>query len=44
MPEGLNEDSYILVYRKQQACIRYQIYKILKETGGATQDPVKQKE
>lgn len=44
MPEGLNEDSYILVYRKQQACIRYQIQKILKETGGATQDPVKQRE
>jgi hypothetical protein len=44
MPEGLNEDSYILVYRKQQACIRYQINKILKDTGGATQDPVKQKE
>ena len=44
MPEGLTEDSYILVYRKQQACIRYQINKILKETGGATQDPIKQKE
>jgi hypothetical protein len=36
MPEGLNEDTYILVYRKQQQCIRHQIYKILKETGGAT--------
>lgn len=44
MPEGLTEDTYILVYRKQQACIRYQINKILKETGGATQDPIKQKE
>jgi hypothetical protein len=36
MPENLTEDNYILIYRKQQACIRHQIYKILKETGGAT--------
>lgn len=43
MPEGLTEDKYILVYRKQQACIRHQIYKILKETGGTTQDPEKQR-
>ena len=23
MPENLNEDTYILIYRKQQACIRH---------------------
>jgi len=44
MPENLTEDSYIMVYRKQQAAIRYQIYRILKETGGPVQDPMVQKE
>ena len=38
MPEGLDEDTYILIYRKQQQCIRYHIYKVLQKTGGSTTD------
>lgn len=38
IPEGLNEDSYILIYKKQQQCIRYHIYQVLQQTGGSTTD------
>ena len=36
LPDGLDEDKYILIYRKQQQCIRHHIFKVLKETGGQT--------
>jgi hypothetical protein len=39
MPEGLDEDKYLLIYRKQQQCIRYHIDKVLKDTGGSTRNP-----
>ena len=39
MPIGMNEDSYIDVYKKQQACIRHEIYKIMQRTGGQSMDP-----
>lgn len=42
MPKGLDQDNYILIYRKQQECIRHEIYNIMKETGGATKDPAVQ--
>lgn len=42
MPKGLDQDKYILIYRKQQECIRHEIYKIMQETGGATKDPATQ--
>ena len=41
MPKGLDQDKYILIYRKQQECVRHEIYKIMKESGGKTDDPVK---
>lgn len=36
MPEGLNEETYLQIFRKQQAAIRHHIYKTLKQTGGVT--------
>ena len=30
-PLNIDEDKYIFVYRKQQACIRHEVYKILKK-------------
>jgi hypothetical protein len=33
-PAGLNEDTYIQVYRKQMAVFRHKIYLIMKNTGG----------
>ena len=44
MPEGLDEDSYILIYKKQQQCIRYHIYQVLLDSGGPTTDPEHQKQ
>ena len=38
-PEKLNSDTYIVIYRKQQAALRHHIYMILKETGGKSMDP-----
>lgn len=34
MPEGLNEDSLILIYRKTQQILRYHIHNLLTKTGG----------
>jgi len=35
LPADLDEDKYILIYRKQQECVRHGVHKILKETGGS---------
>jgi hypothetical protein len=29
MPKGLNEDLYIFIYRKQYACVRHEVFKIM---------------
>jgi len=39
LPEGLDGDTYIVIYRKQMACIRYEFWKVLDRTGGKTDDP-----
>jgi len=39
LPEGLDEDKYLIIYRKQQQCIRYHIQEVLKQSGGSTRDP-----
>ena len=31
MPVGLDEDKYIFIYRKQQAVMRYNLYKVMLE-------------
>lgn len=31
MPVGLTEDKYIFIYRKQQATMRYNLYKVMLE-------------
>lgn len=35
MPLGLNEQTFFQIHRKQQACVRFNIHKIIKEMGGA---------
>jgi hypothetical protein len=37
IPEGMDEEMYVRVYRKQMAVFRHKIYKALKETGGMSE-------
>ena len=34
IPQGMDEDAYILVFRKTQQIIRYEIYHIMNKHGG----------
>lgn len=44
-PVGLDEDMYILIYRKQKACLRHEIFKFWCEQGSTKPtDPIKQAE
>lgn len=38
IPEGLDEEMYVQVYRKQMAVFRHKIYKALKESGGMSEE------
>lgn len=39
LPEGLTGETYIKIFRKKMACIRYEFWKILDRTGGKSDDP-----
>ena len=39
LPEGLDGETYIKIFRKKMACIRYEFWKILDRTGGKSDDP-----
>ena len=39
----MDEDTYVLIFRKQQQLIRHALWKILEETGGPSEDPAKQR-
>ena len=43
VPEGLDEDTYILVFRKLHQIIRYEIYSIMNKYGGTSAAPETQK-
>ena len=38
MPAGLNEDTYVLVFRKTNQIMRYEIFQIVSKFGGPTSD------
>ncbi len=41
LPENLDEDMYIFIYRKQHAVLRHEIFNVLKNSGGRSADPAK---
>jgi hypothetical protein len=38
IPSGLDEDTYILIFRKLNEMIRYEIYQIMNKYGGTSSD------
>lgn len=44
MPDGLNEDTYILVHRKAYQMIRYTLYNVVNESHGKGVTPEIQRE
>jgi len=39
LPKGLDAETYVLIFRKEQACIRHEMWEVMEETGGMTEDP-----
>ena len=44
IPYELDENMYILIYRKLYACIRHEVFKVMIENLDAQRDPVKAEE
>ena len=45
IPDGLDEDTFILIYRKQHAALRHKIFKYYCEAGTTrARDPIVQAE
>ena len=39
LPKGLDGETYILIFRKQQACLRHHYWQVFDRTGGLSEDP-----